>query len=148
MPGPKASCYHPPIAKCSAPRAISTSSARSAPLIVEGQIHGGVVQGLGQILFEHAVYDPDSGQLLTGSLMDYSVARADDVSNVAITFNEVPCTTNALGMKGCGEAGSVGSMAAAMNAVLDALAPLGVRHLEMPATPPRVWAAIAAAKAG
>jgi aerobic carbon-monoxide dehydrogenase large subunit len=117
------------------------------PLIVAGQIHGGIVQGLGQILFEGAVYDRDSGQLLTGSLTDYAVARADDMSNVAITFNEVPCTTNALGMKGCGEAGSVGSMAAAMNAVLDALAPLGVRHLEMPATPSRVWAAIAAAKA-
>jgi aerobic carbon-monoxide dehydrogenase large subunit len=112
------------------------------PLIVEGQIHGGVVQGLGQIFSEQAIYDPQSGQLLTGSLMDYALPRADDVPPVDVTFNEVPCTTNALGMKGAGEAGSVGSLAAAMNAVIDALAPLGVKALDMPATPARVWGAI------
>jgi carbon-monoxide dehydrogenase large subunit len=118
------------------------------PMIVEGQIHGGIVQGLGQALFEQAVYDAESGQLLTGSLMDYALPRAEDVGALDITFNEVLCTTNALGMKGCGEAGSVGSIAAAMNAVSDALAPLGVRHLDMPASPQRVWAAIIAAGGG
>ncbi|HXQ50057.1 MAG TPA: xanthine dehydrogenase family protein molybdopterin-binding subunit [Stellaceae bacterium] len=115
------------------------------PMIVAGQIHGGVVQGLGQALMEQAVYDPASGQLLTGSLTDYALPRADDVTPIAVTFNEVPCATNVLGMKGAGEAGSVGSLAAAMNAVLDALAPLGVTGLDMPASPSRVWAAIAAA---
>ena len=115
------------------------------PMIVEGQIHGGIVQGLGQALFEQAVYDSASGQLLTGSLMDYALPRAGDVGALDVTFNEVLCATNALGIKGCGEAGSVGSIAAAMNAVSDALAPLGVRHLDMPASPQRVWAAIAAA---
>ncbi|HUZ75618.1 MAG TPA: xanthine dehydrogenase family protein molybdopterin-binding subunit [Stellaceae bacterium] len=117
------------------------------PLIVAGQIHGGVVQGIGQALMEEARYDRDSGQLLSGSLMDYALPRAADVGDVAVTFNEVPCTTNVLGIKGAGEAGSVGSLAAVMSAVLDALAPLGVSGLDMPATPQRVWAAIAAAGA-
>jgi aerobic carbon-monoxide dehydrogenase large subunit len=116
------------------------------PMIVEGQIHGGIVQGFGQAFTEQTLYDPGSGQLLTGSLMDYALPRAGDVGALAVTFNEVLCTTNALGMKGCGEAGSVGSLAAAMNAVSDALAPLGVRHLDMPASPQRVWAAIASAR--
>jgi aerobic carbon-monoxide dehydrogenase large subunit len=116
------------------------------PMIVEGQIHGGVVQGVGQALMEQALYDPASGQLLSGSLMDYALPRAGDMPAIAVTFNEVPCTTNVLGIKGAGEAGAVGSLAAAMNAVMDALAPLGVTHLDMPATPPKVWAAIAAAR--
>jgi len=116
------------------------------PLIVEGQIHGGIVQGIGQALMEEGLYDRASGQLLAGSFMDYAMPRAGDVSDIAVRFNEVPCTTNVLGIKGAGEAGSVGSLAAVMNAVLDALAPLGIRHLDMPATPARVWAAIAGAR--
>ena len=115
------------------------------PLIVEGQIMGGVVQGAAQALFEGARYDATSGQLLTGSLMDYAMPRAADYPSIAITFNEVPCTTNVLGIKGAGEAGSVGSIAATMNAVIDALAPAGVGHIDMPASPARIWAALAAA---
>jgi len=115
------------------------------PLIVEGQIMGGVVQGAAQALFEGARYDAASGQLLTGSLMDYAMPRAADYPSIAITFNEVPCTTNVLGIKGAGEAGSVGSIAATMNAVIDALAPAGVGHIDMPASPARIWAALAAA---
>ncbi len=114
------------------------------PLIVEGQIMGGVVQGAAQALFEGACYDAASGQLLTGSLMDYAMPRAADYPAIAITFNEVPCTTNVLGIKGAGEAGSVGSIASTMNAVLDALAPAGIAHLDMPASPARIWAALAA----
>jgi aerobic carbon-monoxide dehydrogenase large subunit len=118
------------------------------PLIVEGQIHGGIVQGIGQALMEQGLYDPDSAQLLSGSFMDYAMPRADNVPAIAVGFNEVLCTTNELGIKGAGEAGSVGSLPAVMNAVIDALAPLGVRHIDMPASPPRVWQAIAAARAG
>jgi len=118
------------------------------PLIVEGQIHGGVVQGIGQALMEHAVFERESGQLLTGSLMDYAVPRAGDVPEIAVAYNNVPCTTNALGIKGVGEAGSVGALGAVMNAVMDALAPLGIRHLDMPASPQRVWAAIEQARRG
>jgi len=110
-------------------------------------VHGGAVQGIGQALMEEGRYDHDSGQLLSGSFMDYAMPRAGDVPDIAVSFNEVLCTTNALGMKGAGEAGSVGSLAAVMNAVVDALAPLGVRHLDMPASPPRIWRAIAAAEA-
>ncbi len=117
------------------------------PLIVAGQIMGGVVQGAAQALYEGARYDAASGQLLTGSLMDYAMPRAADYPSIAITFNEVPCTTNVLGIKGAGEAGSVGSIAATMNAVLDALAPAGVAHLDMPASPARIWAALRAAEA-
>ncbi len=117
------------------------------PLIVEGQIHGGIVQGIGQALMEEGRYDAASGQLLSGSFMDYAMPRAGDVPDIAVSFNEVLCTTNVLGMKGAGEAGSVGSLAAVMNAVVDALAPLGVRHLDMPASAPRIWSAIAAAGA-
>ncbi|HUB97234.1 MAG TPA: xanthine dehydrogenase family protein molybdopterin-binding subunit [Stellaceae bacterium] len=118
------------------------------PLIVEGQIHGGIVQGIGQALMEQGLYDPDSAQLLSGSFMDYAMPRAGDVPDIAVAFNEVLCTTNALGIKGAGEAGSVGSLPAVMNAVLDALRPLGVEHIDMPATPPKVWRAIAAAGHG
>jgi len=114
------------------------------PLIVEGQIHGGIVQGIGQALMEEGRYDAETGQLLSGSFMDYAMPRAGDVPDIAVSFNEVLCTTNVLGMKGAGEAGSVGSLAAVMNAVVDALTPLGVRHLDMPASPPRIWSAIAA----
>jgi len=117
------------------------------PMIVEGQVHGGLVQGIGQALFEGCVYDPASGQLLTGSYMDYCMPRADDVPSFAVSTNCTLATDNALGVKGCGEAGAIGAPAAVMNAVVDALAPLGVRHLDMPATPERVWRAIHGARA-
>jgi carbon-monoxide dehydrogenase large subunit len=108
------------------------------PMLVEGQVHGGIVQGLGQALLEGAVYD-DGGQLLTGSFMDYAMPRADNMPSFDFSTVEVPCKNNALGVKGCGEAGSVGSPAAVINAVIDALADLGVRHVDMPATPQRLW---------
>ncbi len=108
------------------------------PLLVEGQVHGGVVQGIGQALLERTVYD-GSGQLLTGSFMDYCMPRADDLPSFDFSTVEVRCRNNPLGVKGCGEAGSVGSCAAVINALVDALAPLGVRHVDMPATPERVW---------
>jgi carbon-monoxide dehydrogenase large subunit len=108
------------------------------PLLVAGQVHGGVVQGIGQALYEHAVYD-DSGQLLTGSFMDYGMPRADGVPSMHVSTVEVPCKNNPLGVKGCGEAGSVASPAAVINAIIDALADLGVRAIDMPATPQRVW---------
>jgi carbon-monoxide dehydrogenase large subunit len=112
------------------------------PLIVEGQVHGGVAQGIGQALLENTVYDDASGQLLSGSLMDYCLPRADDLPAFALTRNETPCTANALGIKGCGEAGAIGAPPAVINAILDALAELGVRDIDMPATPERVWRAI------
>ncbi|MDA0342222.1 MAG: molybdopterin-dependent oxidoreductase, partial [Proteobacteria bacterium] len=108
------------------------------PLLVQGQSHGGVVQGLGQALMEHVAYDGD-GQMLSGSFMDYAMPRAGDLPNFAFGSHPVPATTNALGAKGCGEAGCAGAMPAVMNAVVDALAELGVAHVDMPATPERVW---------
>jgi carbon-monoxide dehydrogenase large subunit len=105
------------------------------PLIVHGQVHGGVAQGVGQALFEHGVYD-EHGQLRTGSYMDYCMPRADDLPDFDVDTTVTPCTHNPLGVKGCGEAGAIGSTAAVMNAVTDAL---GVRDLAMPATPERVW---------
>jgi len=107
------------------------------PMIVEGQVHGGVAQGIGQALFEHGVYD-ETGQLITGSLMDYCLPRADDLPSFTIDTTVTPCTHNPLGVKGCGEAGSIGSTAAVMNAVTGAL---GLKDLAMPATPERVWRA-------
>jgi carbon-monoxide dehydrogenase large subunit len=112
------------------------------PMLVKGQIHGGVVQGLGQALFEELVYDPESGQLMAGSFMDYAMPRADDLPFFEVDSHEVPTQVNPLGAKGVGEAGTVGAMPALVNAVNDALAPLGVRHLDMPMTPERVWSAI------
>ena len=117
------------------------------PMIVEGQVHGGLGQGIGQALLENCVYDADSGQLLTGSYMDYAMPRADDLPSFKVGTRVTPCTHNPLGAKGCGEAGAIGSPAALMNAVLDALAPVGVRHLDMPASPHRVWQAIQSARA-
>jgi carbon-monoxide dehydrogenase large subunit len=116
------------------------------PMIVEGQVHGGLTQGIGQALLENCIYDSDTGQLLTGSLMDYALPRADDVPSFKVGTKVTPCTHNPLGAKGCGEAGAIGAPAALMNAVMDALAPAGVRHLDMPATPHRVWQALNAAK--
>jgi aerobic carbon-monoxide dehydrogenase large subunit len=111
-------------------------------LTLEGQIHGGVVQGIGQAFTEHLVYDQGSGQLISGSLMDYGLPRADDVCFFEMEENPVPTKTNLLGVKGAGEAGNVGALAAIMNAAVDALAPLGIGHLDMPATSEKVWRAI------
>ncbi len=116
------------------------------PMIVKGQIHGGIAQGVGQVFWETIEYDPKSGQLLSGSFMDYAMPRASDLPAFAVASHEVPATTNPLGVKGAGEAGSVGALPAAMNAVLDALAPLGITQLDMPATPERVWRAIQSAR--
>jgi carbon-monoxide dehydrogenase large subunit len=108
--------------------------------IVEGQIHGGIAQGAGQALFETAVYDPESGQLLTGSLMDYCIPRADQFPPMQATFDDtVPCKTNLLGVKGCGELGTIGAVPAVVHAVLDALHDKGVVQLDMPLTPEKVW---------
>jgi carbon-monoxide dehydrogenase large subunit len=117
-------------------------------LTLEGQIHGGVAQGIGQAFTEQLVYDKASGQLLSGSLMDYGLPRADEVCAFEMDENPVPTKTNPLGVKGAGEAGNVGALAAIMNAVVDALSPLGVAHLDMPATPEKVWRAICAAPSG
>jgi carbon-monoxide dehydrogenase large subunit len=112
------------------------------PMIVEGQIHGGVAQGLGQALLERSTYD-SAGQLLSGSFMDYAVPRADDLPFIHSLCDEgQPCTHNPLGAKGCGEAGAIGAPAALVGAVLDALHPLGIDDLEMPLTPERIWRAI------
>ena len=115
------------------------------PMILEGQAHGGIAQGVGQALLEHAVYD-ETGQLLSGSFMDYCMPRADDLPPIRFELNEVPCTTNPLGVKGAGEAGTVGAAPAVINALVDAVKDLGIRHIDMPATPERVWRAIAAAE--
>jgi aerobic carbon-monoxide dehydrogenase large subunit len=114
------------------------------PLLVDGQVHGGIAQGVGQALLEHMVYDL-SGQLLTGSLMDYALPRADDLPHLNLVRNADPCRNNPLGLKGCAEAGAVCAPPAVIHAILDALAPLGVKDIDMPATPSRIWSAIMAA---
>ena len=116
------------------------------PLTLDGQVHGGVVQGLSQILMEELVYDPESGQLITGSFMDYAMPRASDVCFFEVGSNPVPTKRNPLGVKGAGEAGTVGALAAVMNAVLDALKPLGITEMAMPATSERIWRAIREAR--
>ena len=108
------------------------------PVLAEGQVHGGVAQGLGQAITEQVVYDA-SGQLLTASFMDYAMPRADDMPMISFSTENTPSTGNPLGMKGCGEAGTVGALAALSNAVLDAVWAAGVRHVDMPLTPHRVW---------
>jgi carbon-monoxide dehydrogenase large subunit len=118
------------------------------PMIVDGQVHGGIGQGIGQALLENCVYD-ENGQLASGSFMDYAMPRADDLPMYAVDHSSItPCTHNPLGVKGCGEAGAIGSPPAVINAVVDALQSGGhnVTHLDMPASPDRVWAAIQAAK--
>jgi len=109
------------------------------PLICEGQIQGGLAQGIGQALFEQVAYDRESGQLLSGTFADYCMPRADDLPPFDLDFHEVLCRTNPIGVKGVGEAGSVGAPPTVINAILDALRPLGVDHLDMPATPARIW---------
>jgi carbon-monoxide dehydrogenase large subunit len=116
------------------------------PLMVEGQVHGGVVQGIGQALIERTVYDAD-GQLLSGSYMDYAMPHAADVPEMVVANHPVPAKTNPLGVKGCGEAGCAGGLASVMNAVVDALSVFGITHIDMPATPERVWQAIRTAQA-
>lgn len=118
------------------------------PMLVEGQVHGGIAQGLGQALAETCVYEAGTGQLLTASFLDYALPLAGDLPMFRVAQNEVPCRTNVLGVKGCGEAGAIAAPPAVIDAVLDALTPLGVAALDMPATPSRVWAAIRGADAG
>ena len=112
------------------------------PMIVRGQVHGGVAQGFGQAVLERTAYDPQSGQLLSGSFMDYALPRAADLPDIEVDLIEVPCATNPLGVKGAGEAGAVGSPPAVINAIVDALSDTGVKSIDMPATPEKVWKAI------
>ena len=116
------------------------------PLLLAGQVHGGVVQGVGQALHEGVVYDDDSGQLLTGSFMDYGLPRADHMPAIEFSWNVIPCKTNPLGIKGAGEAGAIGAPPAVINALVDALSPLGIDHIDMPATPHKIWQAIQAGR--
>jgi carbon-monoxide dehydrogenase large subunit len=113
------------------------------PLLLSGQVQGGAVQGIGQAIMEHTVYDAASGQLVTASLMDYALPRAADTPPFTFETRNVRCATNPLGVKGAGEAGAIGSAPAVMNAIVDALhRAYRIRHVDMPATPERVWAAI------
>jgi carbon-monoxide dehydrogenase large subunit len=116
------------------------------PAGVKGQIHGGVAQGLGQALMEQVVYERESGQLLTGSFMDYAMPRASDLPHIRVENNAVPTLLNPMGAKGAGEAGTVGAIPAIMNAVIDALAPAGVKTIDMPATSEKIWQALRQAK--
>ncbi|HEX6143658.1 MAG TPA: molybdopterin cofactor-binding domain-containing protein, partial [Geminicoccaceae bacterium] len=116
------------------------------PMLVEGQVHGGVVQGIGQALMEHAIYD-EAGQLVTGSFMDYCMPRADNSPSMGFSTVEIPCRNNPFGIKGCGEAGTVGACAAVINAIVDALEETGVRSIDMPATPAKVWRLLREAEA-
>jgi aerobic carbon-monoxide dehydrogenase large subunit len=118
------------------------------PMIVNGQQHGGVAQGIGQALYEHAVYDRDTAQLVTGSFMDYVMPRADMLPHFEIALEEVPCKTNPIGVKGIGESGTIGAPPVVINAVIDALSPLGIDRIDMPATPSKVWHAIQGARNG
>jgi carbon-monoxide dehydrogenase large subunit len=115
------------------------------PLLVAGQLHGGIAQGVGQALMENIVYDA-SGQLVSGSFMDYAMPRADNFCSFALAENEVPTKTNPLGVKGAGESGTVGALPAVMNAINDALARVGAPYVQMPATPEKVWRAIQAGR--
>ena len=112
------------------------------PLLLAGQVHGGVAQGVGQALLEWARYDEKSGQLLAGSFLDYCMPRAGDLPDYDIGWNEIPCRSNPMGIKSAGEAGAVGAPPAVSNAVVDALSQYGVRHIDMPATPERIWRAM------
>ena len=117
------------------------------PMVVHGQMHGAVANGIGQALYEHTVYQPETGQLLSGSFMDYTIPRADDLPSFPVISRDVASPSNILGVKGAGEGGTVGAPAAVIHAILDALKPYGVKHIEMPATPEVVWRAIAGRKA-
>jgi carbon-monoxide dehydrogenase large subunit len=118
------------------------------PLLLQGQVHGGIGQGVGQALTEHTVYDKESGQLLSGSLMDYAFPRADIVPHVTFDLHNSPCKTNPLGVKGAGEAGAIGAPPAVINAIVDAIHKhTGVKHIDMPVTPDALWSAIASSQA-
>ena len=117
------------------------------PLLTTGQVHGGLAQGIGQALMEEARYDPDSGQLLSASFMDYAVPRAADLPRFDVVMREVPTQANPLGVKGAGQAGCIGAPQTIVAAILDALRPLGVTHLDMPATPAGIWRAISQVQA-
>ena len=117
------------------------------PLILHGQAHGGIVQGLGQAMLELCHYDPETGQNLSGSFMDYALPRADDMPSFDVEISEVHSPTNPLGIRAGGEGGTTPALAALINGLVDALAGLGVTHIEMPATPERVWQAIQDARA-
>jgi aerobic carbon-monoxide dehydrogenase large subunit len=112
------------------------------PMIVHGQVHGGIAHGIGQALLEQVWYDPQSGQLLSGSLMDYAIAHADNVPFYQTELSEVPSPTHPLGVRPAGEGGTTPALAAVTNAVVDALSDFGVTHIEMPVTPERVWRAM------
>jgi carbon-monoxide dehydrogenase large subunit len=116
------------------------------PMVVAGQAHGAMAQGIGQALLEHSTYDPESGQMVAGTFMDYAMPRADDLPSFDLGFNNTRCTTNPLGVKGCGEAGAIAAFPAIANAIVDALAPYGVTNFDGPATPNRIWQAIAGAR--
>jgi carbon-monoxide dehydrogenase large subunit len=116
------------------------------PMIIHGQVHGGIAQGVGQALLEQCHYDPASGQPLTGSFMDYAMPRADNFPFFDTEISEVPCTTHPLGMRPAGEGGTTPALGVVINAVVDALSAFGVKHIEMPATPERIWRAIHATR--
>jgi len=116
------------------------------PMVVAGQAHGAMAQGIGQALLEHSTYDSESGQMVAGTFMDYALPRADDLPSFDLGFNNTRCTTNPLGVKGCGEAGAIAAFPAIANAIVDALAPFGVTNFDGPATPGRIWQAINAAR--
>ena len=107
--------------------------------MLEGQIHGGIAQGIGQALFEETIYDNNTGQLLSGSFMDYAIPRASDIPPIKFNYNEILCTTNPLGIKGAGEAGAIGAPPAVINAVCNAL---DIDHIDMPAKPEKIWKCI------
>jgi carbon-monoxide dehydrogenase large subunit len=111
------------------------------PMIVDGMVHGGIAQGVAQALWEYAAYDP-GGQLVTGSMMDYALPKADDLPSFETDRTVTPSPVNPMGVKGAGETGTIASTAAVANAVLDALAPLGITHIDLPLTPARIWAAV------
>ena len=117
-------------------------------MLTMGQVQGGVAQGIGQALLEHTVYDWRSGQLLSGSFLDYALPRADDLPPLDITLVELPTAVNPLGVKGAGQAGCMAAPQTIINSILDALAPLGITHIDMPATPERIWRAIHSAQGG
>ncbi len=115
-------------------------------VLLDGQLHGGIAQGIGQVMGEHAVYDPASGQLLSGTFMDYEMPRADAMPEIRLHDRSIPSPGNPLGVKGAGEAGTTGAVPAVANAVIDALRPLGIHSLDFPYTPDRIWHAIREAK--
>jgi carbon-monoxide dehydrogenase large subunit len=116
------------------------------PLVVEGQLHGGIAQGIAQALYEEVAYDPDTGQLMTGTLADYLVPTANEIPTPILDRTITPSPSNELGVKGIGEAGTIAASAAVINAVIDAVRPLGINHVDMPASPDRLWKQIQQAR--